>query len=313
MKHLIYISLLLSIIAGLTSCTNDDINNEQCNQQLSLTLQLPSQPGTRFGAGLLVDRLHYVVLSEDGKRVIDYGTQKWQSGNAKQQVDITLLPDHTYQLVFFADTEAAEKAGYTFNRSKASFSIDYSKVEINNDIYDAFYTKIPGVTLDYDSTEAIPLMRPFVQINIGTNDLTDDAVTNCGLDNYGTTFTVGEENLASGISFISTDTQPVTYVAAATGFTKILNDLSHIPDIKDTFPVKDYKYLNMMYLLVNPGTEGKALLKATFTTSTDNGTNIVRNIDLSELPATPNYKTNVYGSLLVNKKGVSVDLSSCEE
>lgn len=297
----------------MTSCSNDDFKNERSKQQLSLTLQLPSQPETRFGAGLLIDRLHYVVLSEDGKRVIDYGTQEWESGNTKQHVDINLLPDHIYQLVFFADTEAAEKAGYTFNLSQASFNIDYSKVEINNDIYDAFYTKIPGVTLDYNSTDVIPLMRPFVQINIGTNDLTDDAVTNYGLENYGTMFTVSEENLASGISFISTDTQSITYIPATTGFTKILNDLSHIPAIKDTYPVKDYKYLNMMYLLINPGTEGKALLNATFTTTRDNGTNIVRNIDLNELPATPNFKTNIYGSLLVNRKGVCVDLSSYEE
>lgn len=311
LRHYILASLMLCLFIGLISCTSDVIDSSKDDGVMSFTLQLPTEQGTRYGAGAKIDQIHYIVLSEDGKTVLNSGTQPWNPGSTEVQVPIILIPDHTYQLVFFADSKAAESAGYTFNSENALLSIDYSKVDINNDIYDAFYKKIPDVSTNYDTSITISLSRPFAQINIGTDDFNSRIIKDYGLENFSTTFDVGTKNLASGISFISTDTQPISYTPATTGISKVVTNLGDTPNITDKFPVDGYKYLQMIYLLVNPGesSDSRALLDAFFTASINNGASTVQHLDLSSLPAKPKYRTNVYGSLLSSKKGFNVQLT----
>ncbi len=313
MKKFIYSSLILGSAFALASCSADEPGLSKTDGPLTLTVQLPGESATRFATGSSVDILYYTILNEDGTTVLASDSQPWEKGATSATVTLDLIPSQNYQVVFFAMNSNA--TGYQYNPATAAFTVDYDQVAINNDIYDAFCAKVPGINTAYDTTEnPINLSRPFAQINIGTNDLGSKIVTSYGLDNYTTTFAVEATNLATGVSYLTSGSNNMTYTPATDGFSKEVTDLTDTAGLTDAYPVEGYKYLDMMYLLVNPGTDtdGQALLSATFTTSISGGIN-VQEVNLSSLPAKANYQTNVYGKLLTDSKDFNVQIAPAFE
>lgn len=309
MKKFIYSSLILGSALALASCSADEPGVVKNDGPVSLTVQLPSELATRFANGKSVDILYYTILSADGTTVLAYGDQPWEKDATSATVALDLIPTQNYQVVFFAMNSKA--TGYGYDAEKAAFTVNYDDMAINDDNYDAFCAKVPDINTDYDTTvNPINLSRPFAQINIGTNDLGSSMVTSFGLENFKTTFTLDADYLATGVSFITSGSNNMTYSAATEGISKEITGLTATAALTDQFPVDGYQYLDMLYLLVNPGNDpdGQALLKGSFSTALTSGDQ-VQNIELPSLPAKANYQTNVYGKLLTSSKDFTVAIA----
>lgn len=240
------------------------------------------------------------------------------------KVSLDFVPTVEYNVVFFAcnsnvtTTLTAENpelttggTAYGYNPTTADFKVDYTATIANlkNEAYDAFYT---SKTLSSSTTDTnITLTRPFAQINIGTDDLDKPAVKDLGYNNIRTNLSIQKTNLASGMSFLNG-----TYTPAQNGFTKYMGSLSTVATLKDKYPVNGYKYLNMMYLLVDPSTStgGQALLDLQFQVIVLNGNEVgsqavvANTISQPALGARPNFQTNLYGPLLTKEKDFTVSL-----
>lgn len=309
MKNYIYSSLILSSVLALAACSADEPGVVKNDSTVSLTVQLPTEHSTRFADGKSIDILYYSILSADGTTVLAYDSIPWVKNATSASVPLDLIPTQNYQVVFFAMNSKA--TGYAFDAKIANFTVNYEEMQINNDDYDAFVAKVPDINTEYDTTEnPIVLSRPFAQINIGTNDLDSKIVTSYGLENFTTIFTVEKDNLATGVSYLTSGANNMTFTPATKGITKNVEGLTDTAGLADKFPVAGYKYLNMLYLLVNPGnaSNGQAVLNTNFSTTIADGTQ-VQNIPLPTLPAKANYQTNIYGKLLTSSKDFNVTIA----
>lgn len=304
MKKAIYSSLALGAVLALSSCASDEpLINNQNDGSLSFTVSLPGQ-NTRFAEGTTVDKLYYSVFDTEGNLVLQ-NNQAWPAGSLTTTVTLQLVANYSYDIVFFADNSEAEGKGYSYNAETAQFSVTYGQEMVNNDIFDAFVKNEKGVVAD-GNAKSVTLTRPFAQLNIGTNDLTNAAVAKYGLSNFSSTLSIAKENVLSGINFLNgtttTQTEDLSFA---------IPDFSTLPE--DAFPVSGYSYIEMNYLLVAP-TEGETanLINATYTIN-GKAAATVNTLNLASTPVRQNYRTNIYGSLLTTQNNFNVEINPAFE
>ena len=308
MKKFIYGALALASVASLASCSSDEPFGQQPNDgKVTFTVTMPGQ-NTRFAEGTTVDQLYYTVF-QNGTKVLD-GVEKWPTGSLSTTVTLQLVSNQSYDVVFFADTKAAETAGvYSYDKTSAQFNVTYSDAMINSDAYDAFVKK-EAIVADGGEKKVL-LYRPFAQVNIGSDDLGVDAVTTYRLENFSSTLTIQPTNLLSGMNFLSGAT-----TAQTAAVTFALENFSNLPGDKfpvDGTPEKPYKYIEMNYLLVPAAPTAAAadwsnLLNVTYTINGKGENNVVNQLNLSSMPTRQNYQTNVYGSLLTTQQKFDVTI-----
>ena len=315
MKKFLYGALALASVASLASCSSDEPLGQQPNDgKVTFTVTMPGQ-NTRFADGKTVDQLYYTVF-QNGTKVLE-GVEDWPTGSLSTTVTLQLVSNQSYDVVFFADTKAAETAGvYSYDKASAQFNVTYKDAMINNDAYDAFVKK---ETIVADGGEKkVLLYRPFAQVNIGTDDLTNGAVDKYGLENFSSTLTIKPTNLLSGMNFFSGAT-----TEQATDVTFTLPNFKTPALPGDPFPVvkpeeegkvvEPYKYIEMNYLLVPVAPENAAedwsnLLNVTYTINGKGENNVVNELNLNSMPTRQNYQTNIYGSLLTTQQAFNIEI-----
>ncbi len=299
MKKILYPVLALGAIATLASCASDEpINVKEYDGTARFSIRLPDELATRFNDGEIANKLYYSVF-QDGKYVLDGVITDAFSNNLTQEVGIQLVANQEYQIVFFADNATSESNGYTYNPQTAQFGVTYSNDMVNSDNFDAFVN-----TITYKATGEgtdVPLKRPFAQLNIGTNDLDNGAVTHIGLENFSSTLTIQPTNILSGINFLSG--KETKYSGEALSFS--IPSFASLP--ADAFPVDNYKYIEMNYLLVPATGEGQnSLIDATYVIEANGTTG--NTLNLASTPVKTNYQTNVYGSLLTTRNKFNIEI-----
>ena len=300
MKRNIYSSLALGSLLLLGSCASDEpLTNGHNDGKMSFTVSLPGQPGTRFAEGTTVDKLYYSVFDTAGDLVMQ-SNQEWPKGSLTTTVTLQLVANQSYDIVFFADSKDAEGKGYTYDPVTADFSVVYGQDMVNNDIFDAFVKNEKGVVAD-GTAKSVTLIRPFGQLNIGTDDLTNGAVEKYGLSNFSSTLSIAKDNVLSGINFWTGDP-----TAQAEDLSFAITDFSTLPE--DAFPVSGYSYIEMNYLLVAPTETEANLINATYTINGKAGSQAVNTLNLASTPVRQNYRTNIYGSLLTTQNVFNVEI-----
>ncbi len=304
MKKFLYPVLALGAIATLASCASDEpINVKEYDGTARFSIRLPNELATRFNDGKSAKQLYYSVF-QDGKYVLDGVITDAFSNNLTQEVGIQLVANQEYQIVFFADNATSESNGYTYDPQSAQFDVTYSNKMVNSDDFDAFVNTIT-YTATGEGTD-VPLKRPFAQLNIGTNDLTNGAVTHIGLDKFSSTLTIQPTNILSGINFLSGN--ETAYSGEALSFS--IPSFASLP--ADAFPVDNYKYIEMNYLLVPATGEGQnSLIDATYVIEANSTTG--NTLNLASTPVKTNYQTNVYGSLLTTQNKFNVEIKPAFE
>lgn len=292
MKRYLLSTFTIAAAALLVTSCNDEMDNGLKTGDegtVTFTAQLPSEMGTRaFADGLTAKHLQYAVYEAGQSTPLPvFGDETTVVGeaemnNLKQTVSLKLTTGKTYDVIFWAD--ATTDSPYTFNPASQEVSVDYSKVNNNNDNCDAFFKK-ETITVSGNQSVDVKLTRPFAQVNIGTDDF--DAAKASGLEVTQT------EVVAKAFATLNLATGKVADEADRT-FT-----MKAIPTASDgEFPVAGgYKYLSMDYLLVGAD-------KATVDVAFNYGGPQSRTF--TNVPVQRNYRTNIYGSLLTNTTDFNV-------
>lgn len=321
MNKFFYSALAAGSLLALSACSAEEPRIANNDGNVSITISLPEQLATRFAEAQSVDKLYYSVFDTDNGYVTSKELE-WTKGQLTQNVEIQLVSNETYRIVFFAyaadavtiGAEATE-TGYAFDPQTAALSVNYNNIAANNDIYDAFYT-MDEFTVTGQPIEEV-LYRPFGQLNIGTNDEDTDVVQAYGLDKYNCVLSMSSKNLASGLNLLTGVYTPAaaneTYTFEVSKINEIDNNLNPFPEVNAP---GTFSYLDMNFFLVMPTknvTEDDAtLVDATFLITGKNNKE-VNNLGLSNIPMRANYRTNVYGALLTTLQQFNVTIDPAFE
>ncbi len=295
---------LATMMLASTSCQKEGMdepgNSEYVN--VTFTAQLPSGitqraktngPRKAYSDGKSATELYYAVY-EDGvadpkplklyaDENADYGKATFDGNSLSTTVTLKLATDKKYDIVFFAK---ASNAPYTFSAAAHNFTIDYDKVNANDESLDAFYAKY-----DYDGTSTdnvVKLYRPFAQLNIGTSDLDD---YNLSTPKLTATEVEVSANVGDALDLLS---------GKVANLTTRTFSMAAVPGSGETFPKEGYKYLSMNYLLVDTA---KQVVDVTLKSDAKSPVGTYANV-----PVKRNYSTNIYGALLTEDGEFNVEI-----
>ena len=215
-------------------------------------------------------------------------------GDKKFTVELTLVADQDYNIVFWAETEDGQ-AHYVTDDLRSVKIKDYTDETANDESRAAFFATYGFHTQNGQNlNETITLYRPFSQINLGaTNYETSLNLVNGGkiivestemtvskiADSFNTLDGVGETSAA----FDGT----VTFAAAATP-----NGTADQTDKLLSVNGEPYYWVGMNYLIVEGNSDA---VTVDVTLNTNMG---VVSHSISNVPVKENYRTNILGDFL---------------
>lgn len=297
MKRLIYIVALALGVAG--ACQKDGARSGDGVQCVNrLRVEVPQEVQTRaVSEGGFVDAVYYEVWSEDFKTRHFYNNAPVE--NCKAEIDIALVKDQTYQMIFWAQKKSVDggfQSPFSWNNLKR-VNVNYAKfTENNKDCYDAFYC-IAQVEADGED-KTVHLYRPFAQVNFGTNTLetafgeftiTSNEMT---ISQLATAF-----DTVNGYAYADSYKSDVTIKATAGGLVQ-----QETEDRKDLL-VGDagFYWVAMNYILVPSQDKATVKVDLNFTTSGGPLSHSIENV-----PIKKNYRTNIVGDLFTSSTHLQI-------
>ncbi len=285
MNKLILATIALGASMALASCSGEefDVKPTGAEGNVTFTASLPASVASRaYSDGSAAKNLAYAIYLTGEKTPLLTGTATFNQ--LKATVSTTLATGKTYDVIFWAQ---ADGAPYTFDNTTQKVTVNYDGIKANNESLDAFFHS-ETLTVNGPVNKPVTLLRPFAQVNVGTNDLKKAAdagakvtTSSIALKTYTTL------DLISG-EVTGETTAPVTFAKAA------------IPS-GESFPVDDYEYLAMAYVLVGAD---KQLVDITL------GIDATTNEPVfAGVPVQRNYRTNIYGALLTNPAIFNVEIN----
>ncbi|MDE5975460.1 MAG: hypothetical protein K2G69_02805 [Muribaculaceae bacterium] len=299
-------SLLFSAVAGmlcLGSCSQDDFENlttDGSERNVTFTVSVDDKVGSRaFGDGTSAKNLAYAVYD-----VTDYNSSpQWYNpalitdkdahttfpdGSMSTSVTLNLVSGRQYKVAFFAYNSSGV---YKFDAENKTVTLDYNQLNTGrrqtND-HDCFYKVVDINGSQVGQSQSVVLTRPVAQINVGTADLNDPAVTNVITSNFRTKFTATGYNTLHLLDGSVSGEETYTLQSAVEPITN--------EEAYGSFPIKGYDYLLCTYILVGNQTSVTDI-KLGFCQSTTE--KISRSI--ANVPVQRNYRTNIFGNLLTTQ------------
>ena len=284
MKKFLY-GMMAATMIFATSCENElELGAAGEESVVSFTIATPDMGSRAYSDGATATVLQYAVYDAAGKELKDLTVTNGEI-HGSTTVNLTLTTGNTYSVIFWA---AAPNAPYTFTPANGKVSVDYNGAISNNENLDAFYA-VKEITVKGAQTETIELKRPFAQLNIGTSD-------------YNEAKSAGYEPTLSKVVVSNVYNSINLWNGTVGGGAEVTFDYYAI-DKEETFPVADYKYLAMNYLLVDAR---KELVEVTFSYKEESGEEQTRKV--GSVPVQRNYRTNIYGQLLTSNVDVNVEI-----
>lgn len=314
MKKLNYLLLGASLLL-MASCSQEDVVNPGGDGNVNITINLPGDVmGTRsFGDGYTATNLNYAVYDASTKALVTSSSKTFESNSLSTTVSLNLVNGKSYYIAFFAQSAASQTNGaYSFDAENAKITVDYSKMaNYNTDDYDCFFKLYPTGTIGTDvQSTTITLTRPVAQVNWGTDDLTDPAVTNANAYGTGAQYLVSSVTAEAYTTFnMLGENESGDVTGAVSGESTTVNLPNMAAPSGETFPVSPYQYVSMQYLLV-PTTSSLTNLTLTVsngaTTKPADVAALSNEIKVTNAPVQANYRTNIYGSLLTSAVNYTV-------
>lgn len=306
----LFSALLLS--AGLvvaTSCSDDvQVPVSQDAEMTTLSVKIPGELGTRaFGDGTQALNLYYAIYTQGENPTLIYSnfasatdeqrtpavTFTNTDGTLTATVSVKLAINETYDTYFWAEsyTDGAAECPFTFAPDAKTLTVDYAKMDVNNETPDAFYA-YKAMTVSATGNQSVVLYRPFAQVNWGTAD-------------YDEAMKLGMDEITNTTSYLYSVPNVLNMTDGSTSGSKFVYGSAYapIPGDDEVFPVEgEYKYLAMAYVLA-PKAESQLV---TATLRKNNTSTAVRSIQ--NVPIRANYRTNLYGNLLTKDQDINVTI-----
>lgn len=287
-SSLLPLGLLALITAG---CSSDIPMPESNDGNVTISVSLPASMGTRaFGDGLQATSLSYAIYDNATKVLVASGDDAATFANLKATLQVSLVNGRSYDFVFWADNGASSPYTFVAANAEGDVKVDMNFAASNNENLDAFYGSTTK-TIDGPTTVSATLTRPFAQVNLGTDDLNADPVTKVLTD-------------------LKVSLKASTYTSMNPFTGEVLGDETEITfnatDVPtgETFPVENYEYLSMVYLLV---TDEQELLDLTYTITNEGET--LASVPVANVPVQRNYRTNIYGSVITSPATLNITIS----
>ncbi len=289
MKKVFFAFLAIGAMT-LASCSNEDMDVKPAGAEgtVTFTASLPASVQSRdYSDGQTAKNLTYAIYEAgqgDAEQTpLITGTATFN--NLKATVTTTLATGKTYDIIFWAQ---ADNAPYAFDTAKKTVTATYDGITANNESLDAFFWAEKDLTVTGPVSKTITLTRPFAQVNVGTNDFALAEKAGLTVTQSSLSFST---NVANAINL---------YSGAVSGEAEVTFGLANIP-AGETFPVANYDYLAMAYVLV---AAEKQTLDVTLATDGTPNKPV-----FASVPVQRNYRTNIYGALLTNPAVFNVEIN----
>ncbi len=285
MKKYLFASIALGALA-LASCSSEefDVKPAGAEGNVTFTASLPASVASRdYSDGSTAKNLQYAIYAQGTQTPLLTGTATFE--NLKATVSTTLATGKTYDILFWAQ---AADAPYAFDNTTQKVTVNYEGITANNESLDAFFWAEKDLTVSGPVNKTITLTRPFAQVNVGTNDFVPAQQAGLDVKQSSLTFSAYVANTLD------------LYSGDVTGDDEVTFGMADIP-AGETFPVDDYKYLAMAYVLVPAD---KQTLDVTLATDGTPNTPV-----FASVPVQRNYRTNIYGALLTDPAVFNVEIN----
>lgn len=330
MKKFFYSVLAVAtMLFTATSCSQDDeivsggTTPSGDTQKVTFKVEMPGEgvgsraiaDGVNVGGGNQADKLIW-ALYEKGKDAnrLDFGF-----GTASEKVDgkqeftaeISMVKGLTYNVLFFAYDED----GCVFQLNTQDPDLTALKLkdglQANVEGYDAFVKCHEHTVKSGNEVTTVELKRPFAQINAATTVADLDRAKK--LQAVVTKSELVIANVPTKYNVLTgeaTENADLTYSA-----NDILNHYVAAGETTPAHPNEDitvdnvgYKYLTMAYVLAGEtATSPASNHSATFNFYRgESGDDLMRNIEIINLPIQRNYRTNVIGDLLTETESFKI-------
>ena len=280
--------LLLTAVALLVSCSNDNTNFEGETVQVSFCAEIPQAMGTRAAGDLTVNKLVCAVFDENDNEITTLRDQIEIKEGQDPVFSPRLIKGNKYQIAFWASKAGAYDVTDMKNISRND---GYNEAE-----YDAFTYATEIKVLNSEQKE-VTLTRPFALLNAGISSEDWNAVTNT----FGLT--------------------PTTTVVTYSG-KKYFNALSGEPvgtaeEIKYTMPVggtvtvegTTYNSIASCYILPDFLPVQATDVKSIYFTIKDQN-EVIRSVEIPSVTLQSNYKTNIVGSILTGTVSYTINIKN---
>lgn len=291
------ILLFASALAGLFlagSCQKETLEPMKGDTKVTFEVSAGDVATKAIADATNIDVLYWEIyntadIETATTKPLGEGTVREKDGDKKFYVELLLLADQKYTIVFWAQVDG--KTHYDVSDLRSVKIDDYDDESANDESRAAFFATYSfstenGVNIEEDIT----LYRPFSQINLGatTYETSFNNVNGGQVKVESTEMTV--TSIATSFNTlegVGEGSQAVTFVAAAT------------PNGTDDQTQKilavngeNYYWLGMNYLIVNGNSDN---VKVDMTLNTNLGT-VTHSVD--NVPVKENYRTNILGNLL---------------
>lgn len=243
--------------------------------------------------GTNVDILHWEIYGTDietAAQPLGEGRVEDADGNKEFTVELKLLADQEYNIVFWAEVKGA--GHYDTSDLRNVKIVSYSDEKANDETRAAFFAVHNFETENGAAiNETVYLYRPFAQINLGSTTYETSFNLSEPLKVASTSMTVNKIanvfNTLSGEGVADNFDGKVTFQAAATP-----NGDVDATEKKLVVNGETYYWLGMNYLIVN-GNSDNVTVDVTLNTNHGEVKHTVSNVPVKE-----NYRTNLLGNFL---------------
>ena len=299
MKRL-FLFLAVAGLMATTACSRDEMESAGMNGDgvVTFSARLPEQLQTRsMGDGQTARKLTYAVYAAGEQTPLltseSEGAPAVEFTDLKAQLTLRLTTGKSYDVLFWADAygQKDESNPYKVDYQAQTVTVDYAAAESNDESRDAFFGSVTGMKVTGAMSQDVTLVRPFAQVNVGTDDL-EEAVAG-GLQSAA---------LATSMSATNGPTTLNRLNGTTTGSTSV-NFASHaVPTESLVVSGRTYTYLAMNYLLMGAD-KTTTNIAFEFTDGATTG-----NLTFSNVPVQRNYRTNIIGSVLTGDVDFDIDI-----
>lgn len=306
MKHFPFSKAFMALSMGamLTGCALDDNGLTGGETTVTFTAQfpyaMPTRAGELAGSGNQATKVHVLVYPQGSNVAVIDKYETITDGSKKINVPLTLANGQTYDVVFWADA-FGESANSPYSITDGKLTVTYANMTPNDDVDDAFYGKTSFKAAPGQNTQTVNLFRPFAKLNLGTDDMGVPAVEK----HYGTTklFTSVEATVYTDFDLVSGTVDPTKSTTHT--FTDDARKITFEYPVGTT-----HKYTNMAYVLVGNDTPLSKVTFKSYTGITADALTPVHTVEVKDVPLKPNFRTNIYGSLLTSTTNFKVEIDS---
>ena len=299
MKRL-FLFLAVAGLMATTACSRDEMESAGMNGDgvVTFSARLPGQLQTRsMGDGQTARKLTYAVYAAGEQTPLltseSEGAPAVEFTDLKAQLTLRLTTGKSYDVLFWADAygQKDESNPYKVDYQAQTVTVDYAAAESNDESRDAFFGSVTGMKVTGAMSQDVTLVRPFAQVNVGTDDL-EEAVAG-GLQSAALATSMSATNVPTTLNLLNGTTTGSTSVDFA----------SHaVPTESLVVSGRTYTYLAMNYLLMGADKTTTNIAFA-FTDGATTG-----NLTFSNVPVQRNYRTNIIGSVLTGDVDFDIDI-----